>query len=94
MTSALQSAASRTKRAGPPPPEVLRVFLKLGLTSFGGPLARLCHFPNEIVVKRGWLNERAFADLIAVRRIAPLAITPTQTLLFQERIRDTRPGLW
>jgi len=56
-------------RHAPPPDsrtgsglEVLGVFLKLGLTSFGGPIAHLGYLHNELVVKREWLNEVAFAD--------------------------------
>ncbi len=64
-------------RDGPPcknagsPLEVLRVFLKLGLTSFGGPVAHLGYFRREFVVKRGWLDERAYADLVALCQFLP-----------------------
>ena len=53
------------------PLEVLRVFLKLGLTSFGGPIAHLGYFRNEFVVKRRWLGEAQFADLIALCQFLP-----------------------
>ncbi|MFB2601971.1 chromate transporter, partial [Rhizobium phaseoli] len=39
------------------PLEVLRVFLKLGLTSFGGPIAHLGYFRDELVVRRKWIDE-------------------------------------
>jgi hypothetical protein len=39
--------------------EVLRVFLKLGLMSFGGPVAHLSYFRNAFVVQRRWLDEPA-----------------------------------
>ncbi|HMF66439.1 MAG TPA: chromate transporter, partial [Phyllobacterium sp.] len=39
--------------------EVFRVFLKLGLTSFGGPIAHLGYFRDELVVRRKWLDEMA-----------------------------------
>ena len=65
MTSATQDAASAPRL------EVLRVFLRLGLTSFGGPVAHLGYFRNEFVVKRGWLDERAFADLLALCQFLP-----------------------
>ena len=64
---ASDSAASKRRR----PLEVLRVFLKLGLTSFGGPVAHLGYFRNEFVVRRGWLDERAFADLLALCQFLP-----------------------
>jgi chromate transporter len=51
--------------------EVLRVFLKLGLTSFGGPVAHLGYFRNEFVVRRRWLDERAYADLVALCQFLP-----------------------
>jgi chromate transporter len=53
------------------PLEILRVFLKLGLTSFGGPIAHLGYFRNEFVERRGWLHERAFSDLIALCQFLP-----------------------
>ncbi|WP_204315182.1 chromate transporter, partial [Klebsiella pneumoniae] len=43
--------------------EVFAVFLKLGLTSFGGPVAHLGYFREEFVNQRKWLDERAYADL-------------------------------
>jgi chromate transporter len=49
----------------------LRVFLKLGLTSFGGPVAHLGYFRNEFVVQRGWLDERAYADVVALSQFLP-----------------------
>jgi chromate transporter len=51
--------------------EVLRVFLKLGLTSFGGPVAHLGYFRREFVVRRAWLDERAYADLVALSQFLP-----------------------
>src|ERR1700726_2978926 len=46
--------------------EVFVAFLKLGLTSFGGPIAHLGYFRNELVVRRQWLDETAYADLVAL----------------------------
>ena len=51
--------------------EVLRAFLKLGLTSFGGPIAHLGYFRDEFVVRRQWLDEQAFADLVALCQFLP-----------------------
>jgi chromate transporter len=53
------------------PLEVLRVFLKLGLTSFGGPIAHLGYFREEFVVRRRWLDEQAFADLVGLCQFLP-----------------------
>ena len=68
MTSAIESAP---RKNGGSPFEVLRVFLKLGLTSFGGPVAHLGYFRNAFVLKRSWLDERAFGDLVALCQFLP-----------------------
>ena len=51
--------------------EVFRVALQLGLTSFGGPIAHLGYFHDEYVVRRKWLNEKAYADLVALCQFLP-----------------------
>jgi len=51
--------------------EVLRAFLKLGLTSFGGPVAHLGYFRAEFVARRAWLAEPAYADLVALCQFLP-----------------------
>src|SRR6185312_3816853 len=51
--------------------EVLRVFSKLGVSSFGGPIAHLGYFRNEFVTRRRWLDEQAFADLVALCQFLP-----------------------
>ena len=53
------------------PLEVLRVFLKLGLTSFGGPIAHIGYFREEFVARRRWLDEAAFSDLVALCQFLP-----------------------
>ncbi len=70
MTSAIENVALGRSNAGSPL-EVLRVFLKLGLTSFGGPVAHLGYFRREFVVRRAWLDERAYADLVALCQFLP-----------------------
>jgi chromate transporter len=51
--------------------EVLRVSTKLGLTSFGGPIAHLGYFREEYVIKRKWLDEKTYADLVALCQFLP-----------------------
>jgi chromate transporter len=51
--------------------EVLAAFLRLGLTSFGGPVAHLGFFREEFVVRRRWLAEAAYADLVALCQFLP-----------------------
>jgi chromate transporter len=70
MASAIEDAKLAPNPASSPL-EVLRVFLKLGLTSFGGPIAHLGYFRREFVVRRRWLDERAYADLVALSQFLP-----------------------
>jgi chromate transporter len=51
--------------------EVLGAFLKLGLTSFGGPVAHLGYFRAEFVQRRRWLDDRSFTDLVALCQFLP-----------------------
>ena len=51
--------------------EVFTAFLKLGLTSFGGPIAHLGYFRNEFVERRKWLDEQTYADLVALCQFLP-----------------------
>ncbi|MGE0747218.1 MAG: chromate efflux transporter [Rhodospirillales bacterium] len=51
--------------------EVFRAFLTLGLTSFGGPLAHLGYFRTEFVERRKWLDETAYADIVALCQFLP-----------------------
>jgi chromate transporter len=53
------------------PGEVFRVFLKLGVTSFGGPIAHLGYYRNELVVRRRWIDEAGYADLVAMCQFLP-----------------------
>jgi chromate transporter len=54
-----------------PAAEVFLAFLKLGLTSFGGPVAHLGYFRAEFVERRKWLDETAFADILALCQFLP-----------------------
>jgi chromate transporter len=51
--------------------EVLRAFFRLGLTSFGGPVAHLGYFRAEFVERRRWLDEPTFADIVALCQFLP-----------------------
>jgi chromate transporter len=51
--------------------EVLLVFLRLGLTSFGGPIAHLGFFRTEFVARRRWLSEEHYADIVALSQFLP-----------------------
>jgi chromate transporter len=51
--------------------EVFAAFLKLGLTSFGGPIAHLGYFRAEFVERRKWLSESSFADIVALCQFLP-----------------------
>jgi chromate transporter len=51
--------------------EVFAAFLRLGLTSFGGPIAHLGYFHEEFVVRRRWLDEKTYVDLVALSQFLP-----------------------
>lgn len=53
------------------PWEVLLAFLRLGLTSFGGPVAHLGYFRTEFVERRRWIDDRSYADLVALCQFLP-----------------------
>jgi chromate transporter len=53
------------------PTEVFGVFLKLGLMSFGGPVAHLGYFRQELVVRRKWIDEESYVDLVALCQFLP-----------------------
>ncbi|MHB8885937.1 MAG: chromate efflux transporter [Methylovirgula sp.] len=62
---------SAAKEATGSPLEVFRAFLKLGLTCFGGPIAHLGYFRDEFVIRRKWLDDEAYADLVALAQFLP-----------------------
>lgn len=53
------------------PVEVFLAFLKLGLTSFGGPVAHLGYFRTEFVERRKWLDDKSYSDLVALCQFLP-----------------------
>jgi chromate transporter len=68
-TDAIQGEA-HTAPTGTPG-EVFATFLKLGVTSFGGPIAHLGYFRDELVVRRKWIDEAGYADLVALCQFLP-----------------------
>ena len=51
--------------------EVLRVFVKLGVSCFGGPIAHIGYFREEFVVRRKWIDEHPYADLVGLCQFLP-----------------------
>jgi chromate transporter len=68
MTDAAPAAAATREGT---PLEVLAAFLKLGVSSFGGPIAHLGYFRAEFVTRRRWVDEAEFADLVALCQFLP-----------------------
>ncbi len=64
-------AASPTTRTTGAIAEVFAIFLRLGCTSFGGPIAHLGYYRAEFVERRRWLDERAYADLVGLAQFLP-----------------------
>ena len=66
------SDRSQAEAAGwTPVVQVFLIFLRLGCTSFGGPVAHLGYFRDEFVGRRKWLDERSYADLVALCQFLP-----------------------
>ncbi len=68
------SLPARTETRAPAassPVEILLIFLQLGCTSFGGPIAHLGYFRSEFVDRRKWLDEAAYTDIIALCQFLP-----------------------
>lgn len=63
--------SSSLMSARPTVPEIFRAALRLGCTSFGGPIAHLAHFRRDYVERRRWIDERHFADLVALCQFLP-----------------------
>jgi chromate transporter len=67
----MQSAAHDSPSRSSAVVEVLLAFLKLGLTSFGGPVAHLGYFRAEFVERRKWLDDKSYSDLVALCQFLP-----------------------
>jgi len=70
---------------------VLRVFLRLGVTSFGGPVAHLGYFRAEFVERRKWLDEASYADIVALCQLLP-GPTSSQLGIILGMLRAGLPG--
>lgn len=62
---------THTEKTANGPWAVFLIFLRLGLTSFGGPIAHLGYFREEFVSRRQWLSDRSYADLVALCQFLP-----------------------
>ena len=51
--------------------EVIRLFLRLGFTAFGGPAAHIAMMHDEVVTRRGWMGEQHFLDLVGATNLIP-----------------------
>jgi len=71
MKSPHQSATKGNHLSQGTVAEVFRTFLKLGVTSFGGPIAHLGYFRDELVTRRKWIDEAGYADLVALCQFLP-----------------------
>jgi len=70
MTIASPSAETKEQQSGSPV-EVLLVFLRLGVSCFGGPIAHIGYFRDEFVLRRHWINEQIYADLVGLCQFLP-----------------------
>ncbi len=73
--------------------EIFLVFLRLGSTSFGGPVAHLGYYRAELVAKRGWLTEATFADIVALCQFMP-GPASSQTGMAIGLMRGGPPGMF
>ena len=73
--------------------EIFLVFLRLGCTSFGGPVAHLGYYRAELVARRNWLTEATFADLVALCQFMP-GPASSQTGMAIGLLRGGPPGMF
>jgi chromate transporter len=71
MSDARAVSSPRAEQARGSPLEVLAAFAKLGVSSFGGPVAHIGYFRHEFVVQRRWVDDATFADLVALCQFLP-----------------------
>ena len=71
MKGVTATASSKDRDRSGSAIEVLLAFAKLGVSCFGGPIAHIGYFRQEFVVRRRWLDEQAYADLVALCQFLP-----------------------
>jgi chromate transporter len=71
MKLPMSQASCKISGGAGTPGEVFGAFFRLGLTSFGGPVAHLGYFRQELVVRRGWVDEARYAELVALGQLLP-----------------------
>ena len=71
MNASAPTEAAAAPQARGSVAEVFMAFLKLGVMSFGGPIAHLGYYREELVVRRRWLDEATYADLVALCQFLP-----------------------
>ena len=71
MPEASQQGDGTASQGRTSPAKIFIIFLRLGCTSFGGPIAHLGYFRDEFVERRKWFQERAYADLVALCQFLP-----------------------
>ena len=67
----IKDSNAQTQQGHQHPWAIFLIFLRLGLTSFGGPVAHLGYFRQEFVERRKWLDEHAYADLVSLCQFLP-----------------------
>ncbi|WP_407247248.1 chromate transporter [Klebsiella pneumoniae] len=72
----------------------LSFLFRLGLTSFGGPIAHLGYFRDEFVTRRRWLTERSYADLVALCQFLPGPASSQVGITLGLSRRPVIPGRW
>ena len=73
-------------------PEIIRLFLRLGATAFGGPAAHIALMHNEVVERRKWLTEQQFLDLLGATNLIP-GPNSTEMAIHLGYLRGGLPGL-
>ena len=61
--------------------EVAALFLKLGFTAFGGPAAHIAIMHDEVVIRRKWLTDEQFLDLLGATNLIPGEVLATHALM-------------
>src|SRR5579859_2724591 len=73
--------------------EVLRLFLRLGFTAFGGPAAHIAMIREEVVRRRKWISDERFVDLLGITNLIP-GPNSTEMAIYLGFLRAGWPGLF